>query len=130
MLDSMLNSVRILQRDFSIDDMIPVPVRFLKELATEAEKWKNNHDNQIRIKRTLMNRPDLKERAVLVQELFAEINNLRAKIEFLKKKPSFVDKIGQFFRWSVNKGDARSNKGNKGAGQNGRTKSSISKTQE
>jgi len=48
------------------------------ELRKERDMWKANHDNQVQMRRTLMDRPDLKERAKLVQELIAERDELRA----------------------------------------------------
>lgn len=37
----------------------------LAEVTKERNRWKANHDNQVEFKRTLLDRPDLKDRAVL-----------------------------------------------------------------
>lgn len=37
--------------------------------------WKSNHDNQVAIKRIISERPDLKEKAPLVEKLAADKNN-------------------------------------------------------
>jgi hypothetical protein len=40
----------------------------------ERDMWKSNHDNQVEIKRIIAARPDLKERAPMVEKLMAERN--------------------------------------------------------
>lgn len=54
-----------------------------KALA-EAKMWKANHDNQVKLKATLMDRPDLADRALRMQQLITERNDLLAEIERLK----------------------------------------------
>lgn len=49
----------------------------------ERDKWKASHDNQVNLRRALMDRPDLKERAFLVQGLATERDALKAKLEAL-----------------------------------------------
>jgi len=41
-------------------------------LRDEVAKWKANHDNQVAIKRAVLDRPDLGDRAASVLKLFAE----------------------------------------------------------
>lgn len=41
-------------------------------------EWKANHDNQVAIKRIIAARPDLKERAPMVEKLMAERNRAQA----------------------------------------------------
>ena len=43
-----------------------------QKLELERDKWKAAHDNQVNLKRMLMNRPDLKERSVMIEKLIAE----------------------------------------------------------
>jgi hypothetical protein len=43
--------------------------RELEEARKQRDKWKANHDNQVAINRTLRDRPDLGERAKLVDAL-------------------------------------------------------------
>ena len=47
----------------------------------ERDQWKANHDNQLEIKRAVLDRPDLGERATLVQKLITERNALRERCE-------------------------------------------------
>lgn len=49
----------------------------LTALRAERDHWKANHDRVVGINRTLQDRPDLKERATLVQKLIAERDRLR-----------------------------------------------------
>lgn len=53
----------------------------LTALAEEGGKWKANHDNQVALRRALMDRPDLKERAALVERLAAERDAWKAEAE-------------------------------------------------
>lgn len=48
--------------------------------AEEVEKWKANHDNQVTLRRMLMDRPDLKERAALVSKLADENARLKKEV--------------------------------------------------
>ena len=48
------------------------------QLRAERDMWKSNHDNQVAIKRAVLDRPDLKERATLVQALISERDQLLA----------------------------------------------------
>lgn len=48
------------------------------QFRAERDMWKSNHDNQVAIKRAVLDRPDLKERATLVQALISERDQLRA----------------------------------------------------
>ncbi len=54
-------------------------------VKAERDMWKANHDNQVNLRRMLMDRPDLKERAELIQKLMAENERLGAAILQLKK---------------------------------------------
>lgn len=53
-------------------------------LQKEIDKWKASHDNQVKLRRMLMDRPDLKERAKLVSGLTEENQKLQKEIERLK----------------------------------------------
>lgn len=44
----------------------------------ERDMWKANHDNQVAIKRIIAARPDLKDRAPMVEKLMAERNRAQA----------------------------------------------------
>lgn len=55
------------------------PARLLSEkLERERNAWKANHDNQVAIKRIIAARPDLQERAPMVEKLMAERNRAQA----------------------------------------------------
>ncbi len=54
------------------------------QFRNERDQWKANHDNQVALKAALLDRPDLKERAALVQSLAAERDHLRAEVEALR----------------------------------------------
>jgi hypothetical protein len=44
----------------------------------EVAKWKAAHDNQVNLKRILMDRPDLEDRAERMQELLVQIEQLKS----------------------------------------------------
>jgi len=50
----------------------------IEDLKAEAAKWKANHDNQVKLKSLLINRPDLGERAPRIQKMLDENAKLRA----------------------------------------------------
>ena len=47
---------------------------------SEVKKWKDNHDNQVELKRIIAGRPDLAERAPLVEKLKRELDNARLRL--------------------------------------------------
>jgi hypothetical protein len=55
-----------------------VRAEFARRLERERNEWKGNHDNQVAIKRIIAARPDLKERAPMVEKLMAERNRAKA----------------------------------------------------
>lgn len=61
--------------------------RELEEARKQRDKWKANHDNQVAINRTLRDRPDLGERAKLVDALTKQRDALAEALERLKKLP-------------------------------------------
>ena len=50
----------------------PALLSFCRKLERERDSWKKAHDNQVKLKRIISDRPDLKERAKLVAELIEE----------------------------------------------------------
>lgn len=44
----------------------------IEDLKAEAAKWKANHDNQVKLKSLLINRPDLGDRAPKIQKMLDE----------------------------------------------------------
>jgi len=60
--------------------------RQLAESRTETHFWKSSHDNQVELKRQLMDRPDLKDRAASLQKLHARIAQLEVEMDELLGK--------------------------------------------
>lgn len=52
-----------------------------QEAMKECVFWKASHDNQVHLKRTLMDRPDLKERATLVVKMSQEIEKFKTALQ-------------------------------------------------
>jgi hypothetical protein len=50
----------------------------LEAAHKETAKWKAAHDNQVNLKRILMDRPDLEDRAERMQELLVQIEQLKS----------------------------------------------------
>jgi hypothetical protein len=65
-------------------------------LELERDKWKHAHDNQGKLKRILMERPDLKERTKLISEVITERNQLRKIVDELANVVSSYD---DRFKW-------------------------------
>jgi len=58
----------------------------IAELEKERDMWKSNHDNQVKLKSQLMDRPDLKDRAESIEKLNDRIRELESAIKtFIKK---------------------------------------------
>ena len=55
----------------------------LKERDKEILKWKENHDNQVKLKSILIDRPDLRDRATRISKLIEENKDLKEKINHL-----------------------------------------------
>lgn len=55
---------------------------YLAEATAEVKKWKDNHDNQVKINQLLRDRPDLGDRAKSVDALIKQRNELVEAIEF------------------------------------------------
>jgi HEAT repeat protein len=49
----------------------------IKEISDERDHWKANHDNQVALKQTLSQRPDLKDRSVKMNELMDKLDIAR-----------------------------------------------------
>jgi hypothetical protein len=49
----------------------------IKEIADERDHWKANHDNQVKLKETLTERPDLRERSAKMNELMDKLDIAR-----------------------------------------------------
>ena len=54
-----------------------VESQFARKLELERDSWKNAHDNQVKLKQIISDRPDMKERAKLVAELIEERDGWR-----------------------------------------------------
>lgn len=49
----------------------------IKEISDERDHWKSNHDNQVVLKQTLSQRPDLKDRSAKMNELMDKLDIAR-----------------------------------------------------
>lgn len=49
----------------------------VRKLSRDRDAWKASHDNQVKLRRALMDRPDLKERATLVQKMADELETIK-----------------------------------------------------
>lgn len=57
----------------------------VRELQAERDRWKANHDEQVRQKRALLDRPDLADRAKSIQQLTARLEQAEAERDRLKE---------------------------------------------
>ncbi len=55
-----------------------------KKLEAEAAEWKANHDNQVKLKSVLINRPDLRDRAERMQKFIDENSQYKKEYEKLR----------------------------------------------
>lgn len=59
-------------------------VGFLTAVTYERDKWKASHDNQVNLRRTLMDRPDLKDRAKRMTELLSYLSASQQEVARLR----------------------------------------------
>ncbi len=72
-LSSIKEELNNFQKGYAeLSDLVQSLKKEKEELTKERDKWKASHDNQVNLRRILMDRPDLKERANLVQKLIEE----------------------------------------------------------
>ena len=64
--------------------------RELEEARKQRDKWKANHDNQVAINRTLRDRPDLGERAKLVNALTKQRDALAEALELFLSRVRYT----------------------------------------
>ena len=55
-------------------------------VTKDRDKWKAAHDNQVKLKRILTDRPDLKDRAASMQKLLAELKAANERIRELRER--------------------------------------------
>jgi soluble cytochrome b562 len=53
----------------------------LVHMTKERDMWKANHDNQVKLKSILMDRPDLKDRSASMQQLISKLDQAREAIK-------------------------------------------------
>lgn len=58
----------------------PVSAEFARQLEDELNQWKANHDNQVKLKSLLINRPDLGDRAPRIQKMLDENKHLKDEL--------------------------------------------------
>lgn len=56
------------------DNKWKAAIELAARATVERDMWKANHDNQVEIKRIIAARPDLKDRAPMVEKLMSERN--------------------------------------------------------
>jgi hypothetical protein len=85
----------LLERDgeLSEENAPEVLVKLCRQLERERDdarldtkRWKSNHDNQVKLKQIISDRPDLKERAKLVAELIEERDTYWKQSDYLLKE--------------------------------------------
>lgn len=67
----------------------------IKELESQVNHWKSNHDNQKTLKSQLMDRPDLKDRAQSIWKLYKRIAELEGKTDFPDWNQWFKENLQQ-----------------------------------
>jgi acetate kinase len=70
---------------------------FARQLERELNHWKANHDNQVKIKSTLIERPDLGDRASKIQKLIEENSIMREALEAIGDR--FCDGENTYDDW-------------------------------
>jgi hypothetical protein len=65
------------------DDKLEPPWEVFARVKSERDKWKANHDNQVAINRLLRDRPDMGDRAKLVDELIQQRDRLAEAIRII-----------------------------------------------
>jgi len=68
----------------------------LDKVCKERDEWKANHDNQVKLKQIISDRPDLKERAALVQDLIGELRATQDDNEELHIRISKLEEAVRF----------------------------------
>lgn len=58
----------------------------IRQLTSQCTHWKDNHDNQVKIKAALLDRPDLKDRAPRVVALGVENEILKRDVAILQQE--------------------------------------------
>ncbi len=71
-------------------------IQCVKKLTRDRDAWKASHDNQVKLRRALLDRPDLKERAALVQKLADELETVKRNSTWpqLDSEMTYTDDFG------------------------------------
>ncbi len=85
------------------DDCIRLRER-IAELEAERDHWKANHDNQVKLKQAISQRPDLGDRAARVAELLASIKVLELEVQIRDIKNTdlsdrLLDAVARLGKW-------------------------------
>lgn len=76
-----MNAYYVRRCDFEESEKLMAESK-VEQLEKEVAQWKSNHDNQVALKRQLMDRPDLKDRANSIWRLHKRIAELEGKTDF------------------------------------------------
>ena len=82
----------MLTRDHLIN-LIKQLIGYVDQAAKQRDEWKANHDNQVKLKQIILDRPDLRERAALVQKLIEELRVCHDDNESLHIRVSKLEEI-------------------------------------
>jgi hypothetical protein len=103
-IDTLKDKLLETQKDLSFrrdlyalqDQLVDQLRKDLIEARAEAKKWKDNHDNQVKINQLLRDRPDLSDRAKSVDALIKQRDTLvKALQEILERNDYGSSDIAQ-----------------------------------
>jgi len=61
------------------------PEKEINDLKNQVKHWKSNHDNQVKIKSILIQRPDLRDRANRIQKLIEDNKSINSLLNDINK---------------------------------------------
>lgn len=74
--------------------MTPQELEAYDAMMADRDRWKAAHDNQVTLKRIIAARPDLKDRAPMVEKLMAERNRAQGRSTLQHEKIKRLEKAG------------------------------------
>lgn len=80
-------NARLKEAQTTFDDCVEI-----NQLRAERDAWKAAHDNQVNLRRILMDRPDLQDRAKRMTELLAELAASQQQVAALRDSLAAVTK--------------------------------------
>jgi hypothetical protein len=86
------------QRDEAVNNYETAQLRSIR-VGEQRDKWKASHDNQVELNRLLRDRPDLKERAALVDKLITQRDMIAAALEDCREDS--IELLGERDWWQL-----------------------------